>query len=57
VDTSVTMALTQLDITWSLYNSDMQATQEPHIHQRNLEAFASIRHQLNQYAINGIPNE
>jgi len=57
VDSAVTLALKKLDAAWNCYHPAMQDTQEPHIHIRNLEAFASIRHQLNQYAQNGIPDD
>jgi hypothetical protein len=57
VDVAVTMALKRLDEKWGFYHPAMQGTQEPHIHLRNLESFASIRHQLYDYAKNGIPDD
>jgi hypothetical protein len=47
----------QLDIVWKQYVDVDHETQAAHIHKRNLEAFASIRHQLNDYAENGIPTK
>jgi hypothetical protein len=53
VSYAVDKATEKLEAAWGHY----QATQEPHIHQRNLEAFASIRYQLRNYTINGVSNE
>ena len=57
VSYAVDTATDKLDHTWQRYVDWDQATQEPHIHQRNLEAFASLRYQLRDYSINGVPNE
>jgi hypothetical protein len=57
VDSAASYALKRLDDKWSFYHPAMQDTQEPHIHLRNLEAFASIRYQLQEYAKNGLPKD
>lgn len=47
----------QLNSVWKQYVEVDNETQAEHIHKRNLEAFASIRHQLKEYAENGIPTK
>jgi hypothetical protein len=50
-------ALKQLDVEHQLYMKWDHSRLEAFVHKRNLEALASIRAQLNNIAVNGLPNE